>query len=78
MGGQCHSFYPHTVFVPLQQDVSDDNEDGYIYEVDLHYPTDLDDQHDDYPLAPESLVCIRPQNNQYSQNLHLRGNLHQI
>ena len=35
--------------------LSDDAEDGYIYEVDLHYPQHLHDAHDDYPLAPESL-----------------------
>ena len=38
------------------EDLCDDDEDGYIYDVDLHYPTKLHDQHDDYPLAPESLV----------------------
>ena len=42
-----------------QQDLSDDDEDGYIFEVDLHYPTSLHNQHDDYPLAPESLVIYR-------------------
>ena len=26
---------------------------------DLHYPTNLHNQHDDYPLAPESLVIDR-------------------
>ena len=31
----------------------------YIYEVDLHYPTKLHNHHDDYPLAPESLVIFR-------------------
>ena len=41
------------------EDLCDDDEDGYIYEVDLPYPTKLHDQHDDYPLAPESLVIDR-------------------
>ena len=40
-------------------DLSGDDEDGYIYEVDLHYPTGLHNSHDDYPLAPESLVIDR-------------------
>ena len=34
------------------EDLCDDDEDGYIYEVDQHYPTKLHDQHDDYPSAP--------------------------
>ena len=38
------------------QDLPNDGEDGYIFEVDLHYPTCLHNHHDDYPLAPESLV----------------------
>ena len=41
------------------QDLSDDAEDGYILEVDLHYPTSLHNQHDDYSLAPVSLVIDR-------------------
>ena len=36
--------------------LSDESDDGYIYEVDLHYPTELHDDHDDYPLAAESLT----------------------
>ena len=31
-------------------ELSDDAEDGNIYEVDLHYPQHLHDAHDDYPL----------------------------
>ena len=45
------------------QHLPDDGEDGYIFEVDFHYPTSLHNQHDDYPLAPESLVIDR---NMYS------------
>ena len=41
------------------RDLSDDDEDGYILEVHLHYPTSLHNQHDDYPHAPESLVIDR-------------------
>ena len=41
------------------QGISDDGEVGYILEVDLHYPTNLQNQHDDYPLAPESLAIDR-------------------
>ena len=36
-------------------ELSDDAEDGYIFEVDLHYPQHLHDAHDDYPLASEPL-----------------------
>ena len=36
--------------------LGDEADDGYIYEVDLHYPTKLHEQHDDYPLAPESII----------------------
>ena len=36
------------------EDLCDDDKDGYIYEVDLHYSIKLHNH--DYPLAPESLV----------------------
>ena len=41
------------------ENLRDDSKDGYICEVDLHYPTKLHNHHDDYPFAPESLVIDR-------------------
>ena len=35
--------------------VSGDSNDGYILEVDLEYPEDLHNLHNDYQLAPEKL-----------------------
>ena len=32
---------------------------GWILEVDLAYPEDLNDLHNDYPLAPEKRVTER-------------------
>jgi hypothetical protein len=36
--------------------VRDDSPIGYILEVDLDYPESLHDLHNDYPLAPESVL----------------------
>jgi hypothetical protein len=35
---------------------TDDQDYGYFVECDLHYPDELHDLHDDYPLAPERIV----------------------
>ena len=40
----------------LQVLSADDAENGYIFKVDLHYPSRLHDLPLDYQLAPESLV----------------------
>lgn len=34
-------------------DLKDDSNTGYLFEVDLHYPRELHDDHNDYPFCPE-------------------------
>ena len=34
----------------------DDNDTGYILEVDLEYPGKIHDLHKDYPMAPELMT----------------------
>ena len=57
------------------ENLCDDSEDGYIYEVDFHYPAKLHNQHDDYPLAPESLVIDREMYSPTQQSVFLQKKL---
>ena len=49
--------------------VSEDAETGYILEVDLEYPAEIHDQHNDYPMAPENRTVQINDLSEYSQNL---------
>jgi hypothetical protein len=55
--------------------ITDDSEEGYILEVDLKYPKELHDLHNDYPLAPEKMkICpemLSPYCKQLSEDLKL-------
>ena len=42
---------------------------GWILEVDLEYPEELRDRHNDYPLAPEKKVISPEQMLEYQQRL---------
>ena len=36
--------------------IGENSSDGYILEVDLNYPDDLQELHNDYPLTPKKLT----------------------
>jgi hypothetical protein len=45
-------------------DISDTAETGYVFEVDLEYPEQLHDEHNDLPFCPENMI---PPNSKYSK-----------
>jgi hypothetical protein len=57
--------------------VSDDSEDGYILEVDLDYPPELHDHHNEYTLAPEKMKVtenmLSPYAKQLLEELEMKG-----
>ncbi|CAG2215764.1 unnamed protein product [Mytilus edulis] len=50
-------------------DIADDSENGYILEVDLEYPRELHDDHNEYPLAPEKLKVTNDMLSPYAKKL---------
>jgi len=48
--------------------VPDDHPAGYILEVDLEYPHDLQELHNDYHLAPEKVLITKEMLSPYSQS----------
>ena len=63
--------------------ITPDNKYGYVLEVDLEYPTDLHDAHNDYPLAPENMLIepsmLSPLTKQLQERLQLpRGNVEKL
>lgn len=55
--------------------ISEDAETGYILEVDLEYPTELHDDHNDYPLAPEKSTVQINDLSDYSRNFRKELNM---
>jgi hypothetical protein len=49
--------------------IADGSEEGYVLEVDLRYPKELYDVHNDYPLAPEKMKIVSEMLSPYYQQL---------
>ena len=49
--------------------VNEKSDVGYILEVDLKYPNELHDIHNDYPLAPEKLVVTNDMLSKYCKSI---------
>ena len=49
--------------------IAEDAEKGYILEVDLHYPHEIHDEHNDYPMAPEPLTIPIQELSDHSKKL---------
>ena len=51
------------------ENIADDSEDGYILEVDLSYPNELHDRHNDFPLAPQAVEIKQEMLSEYQIQL---------
>ena len=73
---QWNEYLPYSEFEWLKNvdklDVNSTNKKsdiGYILEVDLEYPRELHELHNDYPLAPEKLVVTNDMFSKYCKEI---------
>ena len=59
----------------LLDDYTDDSDKGLILEVDLEYPDELHDLHNDYPLAPEKVKVERDMLSTYCKEIANKFNM---
>ena len=54
---------------------SDDNEEGYILEVDLHIPEEIQDKLKEYPPCPEIMTPTEDMFSEYQKKLMKKHNI---
>ena len=52
-----------------QRKLTEDDNVGYVLEVDLDYPTELHDEHNSYPLAPEQITITKDHLSPYQKKI---------
>ena len=75
-GGTMSEYLPYGEFEWLENidefdvtSINEKSEIGYIFEVDLEYPKELHEIHNDYPLAPEKLAVSSNMLSTYCKNI---------
>ena len=53
----------------MKKTILSDNKKGYMLEVDLEYPEDLHEMHNDYPLAAEKRKVTKDMLSPYCKNI---------
>ncbi|GFT87145.1 uncharacterized protein NPIL_461031 [Nephila pilipes] len=79
-GWAMSQFLPTHVFEWIKEpvnfmEISDESDIGFILEVDLDYPENLHDLHNDYPLAPETLNVTNDMLSPYCKEIAEKYNL---
>ena len=62
-----HWLTPMEINNLIIRNLEDEADDGYIFEVDLKYPTEVHDRQNCYPLAPERRKYVLPTSNEISR-----------
>ncbi|GFU05364.1 uncharacterized protein TNCV_1052421 [Trichonephila clavipes] len=80
MDGQCPNPLPTHGFEWITQpidfmEIPDESDIGYILEVDMDYPQNLHNLHNDYPLAPETLNVTNDMLSPYCKEIAQEHNL---
>ena len=58
--------------------LKDEDETGYAFEVDLHYPKELHDLHNDYPLAVEQMSVKKERLSDYNKKMLEKNKLKHV